>query len=148
MHPFKAAQGFVFLFKNRRINPFNLHPDIIGNAAVNQSFHQGFISIFQHDIFADNGNAHFAIGGGDAPDDIAPSIKLRRGGIFNPESGQHFGVKAFAVIGERDFVNGAAIHGFDNRCGAYITKQCDLAFFRFRNRSVRPHQQNIRLNTD
>ena len=123
---------------------------IIGDAAVRQGFAQGFVSVLKFDIFAHDGDGHFAVGGFfDGADQRLPSLKTgwlnRR---VNAQSLDNEFVKFLFMKGQRHFVNSLYVARGDDGGFLDVAKQRDFGAQLARDVPIRTTQQNIRHNAD
>ena len=72
----KAFEDFFleepFPFNAFRIDLLNGHPAVIGNAAVNDRFIDGFVGVIKLDVFADDADANAMLGRDELADDFLP----------------------------------------------------------------------------
>src|SRR5581483_2790114 len=72
-----AAQALEYFFRSFALNRLgvdflNFHAAIIGHAAVNDGFIDGFVGIVQLDVFAHDADAHAVLRGDEFADDLLP----------------------------------------------------------------------------
>ena len=80
---FGCLQGIDFL----GFDPFDHGFVIVRQAAVQQRFAQAFVGVFQLNVFADNADAHFALGMVQAIQHVQPGPHVR-GAIFQAKQAQ------------------------------------------------------------
>ena len=130
------------------VDPSGVDAHIIGDAAVSQGLGQGFIGIDQAGVFADDGDAHLALGLADALDDGLPASQVRRGLVGDAEARQNLGVEAGLVIADRHLIDGVHIERRYDRLLAHIAEQGDLVALRLGQFTFGAAQQDVGLDAD
>ena len=86
----------VFLLEYLRIDPAQLDPCVVGDAAMGQRLLERFVGVLQAGIFAGDGDRHLAFRPDHPVDDAHPLAQLRLSGV-EPEIAADRGIESFAV---------------------------------------------------
>ena len=146
MQRFELGRKILFIFKQFRIQPADLHLDPIGKAAMKKGLLQRFIGVLQPDIFADHADDHFAFGMLDPLHHIIPAGQVRLRRVFYAEGTQDHIVQAFLVILQRYVVDIARIQRRNHRFLADIAELGNLGPFRIGQRMLAAAQQDVGLD--
>ena len=138
----------IFLFEYLAFNPFEIDLHLVGNATVDQSFFKRFIGVEQARIFANHRNRHFTFRLGDAGHDISPDCKIGRLWTCETKDFQNFLVQPFSMIGPRHIIDRRHIQCLDDRGGAHIAEQRNLAALVLWNFPISTAKNNVGLNAD
>ena len=140
--------GGVFAVENFCVDPFNLYLHAVVHPTVRQRFFEGFIRILQLDVFADNGDFHFALGVVDTVIDVVPTgqIGFRRGRDL--EGVQYGLIQTLFMVGQRCLVDGFQVIGRDNAFLAHVAKQRDFFAFLLRDWMLGPAYKHIGRDAD
>src|SRR5205807_10163631 len=118
------------------IDPIEVDPDFVGDAAVGERLDERLISVLEAGIFADNGDRHIAFRVANALVDEAPAREIRLAFRLDPERRQHFTIEPRLVIGFGHRVDIVHVARFDDRARAHIAEQRELCAFALGNRPL------------
>ena len=76
----------VLTLENLAFDPFELDLDAIGDAAVHERFHQGFVGVLEAGVLADDGDRHLALGLRDAARNASQRDKSGFGAPVMPKA--------------------------------------------------------------
>ena len=99
-------RGGIALVKDLGVDPVHIDLAAVVHAAVDQGLFDGLIGVFKLGVFAHNGHGNFAVCVVDPVVDVVPAVEIWFRGRGDLEGVQHRLVKAFAVVGQRGFVDG------------------------------------------
>ncbi len=136
LKPFEKGGDAVGVLEKLGVDPFGADLDAVGYAAVGQGLGDGFVGVLELGVFADDGDAHLALGIVDAVDHVLPygKIGFRRG--RNAERVEHRLVHAGRVIGQRRLVNRAQIRSLDHRIQPHVAEEREFVAFLLRDRML------------
>src|SRR5665648_913460 len=140
--------GGVLALEHLRLDPFEIDLDLVGDAAMDQRFVQGFVGVLEPGVFADDGHGHLAVRLGDGLGDLLPHAQIGLRRIGDAESGEQLAVEPLPVIGDRHVVDAGDVESLDDRFGAHIAEQRDLAALVAWQRPVGAAQQHVGLDAD
>jgi hypothetical protein len=136
------------LLEQLGVEPFDLHLDPVGQAAMHQGLVQRLVGILQADIFADHTDRHLALGMLVAFHDIDPARQVRFAGVGDAECAQNLAVQPFAVILHGHRIDALGIERGDHRFLADVAELRDLRPLGFGQRMLAAAQQDIGLNAE
>src|SRR5439155_183398 len=96
VHPFELPHRLFFGLENLRIDPVELDPDVVGDAAMRHCFGQRLVAVEQVRVLADDGDLDLALGPADAADDLLPAAEIGLGPL-QPEMGADFAVETLRM---------------------------------------------------
>src|SRR5215831_5019488 len=147
MHAFKLPDRLRLCLKDLRIDPVEVHPDIVGDAAMGHRLGQGFVAVREMRVLADNGDGHPPFRLQNPADDFAPSVEIGRGSI-DAEMLADLPIEPFRMISARDGIDRVDVEGWDHPPLPQIAKQRDLTARRGRDRPFTAAQQDFWLNPE
>ena len=126
----------------------NFDAGIIGDAAMNDGFVNGFVSVLKFDVFADDGNADAMLRGDEFADDFLPMGHVR-GRVVQAQETANEVIDAFALKHERDFVDGVVdVFFFDDGLERDVAKKGDFLANIFVERFFAATDNDVRRDTD
>jgi hypothetical protein len=147
VHVLEERRG-VLALEDLRLDPLQVDPDLVGDAAVDQRLLQRLVGVEQAGVLAHDGDRHLAFRVGDAVGDFAPPAKVGLGLARQPEGAEHLAVEAFRMIGQRHVVDRVHVQRLDDGRWLHVAEQRDLAALGFRDRPVGAAQQDVGLDAD
>ena len=147
VHAFELLHRLALGLEHLGIDPVELDPDIVGDAAMGHRLGQRFVAVGQMRVLADDRDLDLALGPADAVDDRVPAGKIGLARL-KPEMGADFAVEAFGVIGAGHRVDRVDIDRRDDARLAQIAEQRDLLAGAVRDRPLAAAQQDVGLDAE
>ena len=149
VHPIQAPDNFVLLaLEEFAIHPIQLHPHLVGDAAMRQRLVQRFIGVQQPGVLAHHRDRDLALGRGDAVLDALPGGHVRLAINGKVEVPQHLAVQPFLVVAAGHCVDAAGVIGRDHAFGPNVAEQRDLAALILGDFPVAAAEKNLGLDAD
>ncbi len=137
----------VALLEDLAVEPVELDPDVIGDAAMAQRLGQRFVAVEEMRVLADDGDGDLAFGAADAGDDLLPAPEIGLG-LGDAEMAADLAVEALQVIGVRHVIDGVDVERGNDAAVADIAEERDLLALAFRDRPVGAAEQDVRLDAE
>ena len=146
--PSEPGDGLLVALEHLGVHPVQLHPDIMGDAAMGQRLGQRLIAVEQVGVLADDGDGDLALRLGHRMDDAFPAAHVGLAIGREAEMPQHFLVHALGMVLQRHAVDRTGIKRRDDAFRADIAEQRDLAALVLRDRPVAAAEQDLRLDAE
>ena len=144
--PSRRATASSSRSKTSEVDPVQLDPDIVGDAAMGQRLGQRLIAVEQVGVLADDGDGDLALGLLQGMDDALPAAHVGLAIGREAEMPQHFLVQALGMVLQRHGVDRAGVERRDHAFRAHVAEQRDLAPLVLRDRPVAAAEQDLRLD--
>ena len=148
MDTFEDIERGDLIVKALGIDQADIDLHLVGEAAMVEGFHHGFVGVRNIRVLANEANADIAIRMTDGVRNALPRAEIGGRCVVDAKMREDLGVEAFGVVGDRNVIDVADIAGFDDARRADVTEAGDLAFFVLGNRAVAAAEQDLRLDAD
>ena len=143
------ARRRVLLFEDLRLDPVDIDPHLVGDAAMLERLDERLIGVLEAGIFADDGDRHLAFGMAERSPIDLPAVEIGRRRVVDAEGGKHLGVKPFVrdrrAARRRSCSTSSAWMTADGRT---LQNSDELPPLVRRDRPVGADEQNVGLDAD